>query len=413
MHQVKRALASAAVVAATAVLAMGCGSGGGDDSASSGSTTAGSGPKPTKSEIVLGMANASSGVADGAQTKSNEAVASAWTQWVNKDLGGINGHPVKVVVKDTKDDPATATRAAQTLIADKSVIAEVGGADTVSGAVWAKALNDAKVPMVGGELVDQAVVQASPYLFSLDIPTVPLVKLIPASAKAVGAKKVGVILCAESPACNGVADLLKPIVLQLGMKWGGFVGVRAGEASYTAACLAMKQSGADFVQLAVPSATGSRIIEDCQRQNITFPNYGTAYGGFDGNKLKPYTDKGVSVVGQFAGFPWFAQTPGAKQFRDVMAKYGGDAPYQNNIQTAAWAGFELFRKAMANASDHPTREEVAEALWKVKGEDLGLLPEPVTYTKGKTSPLLKCGWSATLSKSGYSALAKLCPGGTS
>ncbi len=38
----------------------------------------------------------------------------------------------------------------------------------------------------------------------------------------------------------------------------------------------------------------------------------------------------------------------------------------------------------------------------------GALAEPVTFTEGKPSPLLKCAWTATLSKGEYTGLKKLC-----
>jgi branched-chain amino acid transport system substrate-binding protein len=409
-----RIFMSVLLFAALAATLVACG-GGSDDGSGSGSSasaaTTPSGPKPTKSQITLGMANATTGVADGAQSKSNEAVGKAWVKWVNNDMGGVNGHPVKLVIKDTKDDTATAAQAAKSIIADPKIVAEIGGVDTVSGAVWIKALSDAKVPVIGGGDNNDPTITSNPYFFSLDVAAGTIIPLMADAAKAAGAGSIGMVLCAESAGCKGAADLLKPRVAKLGMKWAGFVGVRATDPNYTAACLAMKQAKAGFVQLAVPSATGTRVIADCQRQGVQFANYGTAYGGFDGDKLKQHTDAGVKVTGEFAGFPWFADTPWAKAFRDAMDKYGDGAPHQNDNQTMTWAALEMFRKAMANVGDSPTRADVAKAMWSIKDEDLGgMLPSPVTFTEGKASPLLDCGWTASLSKGRYTGLKKLCLG---
>jgi branched-chain amino acid transport system substrate-binding protein len=410
-HMRVRALLSGALVLASAGALAACGDS--DSSSDTASAAQGSGPKPTKSEITIGMTNASTGVADGAGTKSNEAVAKAWAKWVNGDLGGINGHPVRIVIKDTKNDTATAAQVAKAMIADPKVLAEVGGADTVAGAVWTKAFSDAKVPVIGGGDNNDPTITGNPYYFSPDVAGGTMIPLMADAAKAAGAQSVGMILCAESAGCKGAADLLKPRVAQLGMKWAGFVGVRATDANYTAACLAMKQAKADFVQLALPPSTGTRVISDCKRQGVQFGTYGAAYTGFDADKLKVHTDAGVKVTGEFAGFPWFADIPGAKAYRDAMDKYGDGAPDENDSQTAAWAALELFRKAMANAGDAPTRADVAQGLWAIKDEDLGgLLPAPVTFTKGKPAPLVKCAWTASLSKGQYTGLKKLCLSGT-
>jgi branched-chain amino acid transport system substrate-binding protein len=67
--------------------------------------------------------------------------------------------------------------------------------------------------------------------------------------------------------------------------------------------------------------------------------------------------------------------------------------YQDPTSTATWASLELFRKAMANASDQPTRDEVFSAYYTLKNEDLGgLLPQAVTFTKGQPAPKMNCFW---------------------
>jgi hypothetical protein len=82
-----------------------------------------------------------------------------------------------------------------------------------------------------------------------------------------------------------------------------------------------------------------------------------------------------------------------------MTKYGKGVP-QNPIQGDTWNGLEMFRKAMANASDNPTPAEVAENLSKIKDDDLGgLLPQRISYSPvGTPQQPMSCLWGANIVK---------------
>src|SRR5579859_477387 len=110
-----------AVIGALALSAGACGSSTSSSAKTPLPTTSGNVPTssghaaPAKSLIVIGMPVAATGYSSTAQAPTF-AVAAAWQKWVNNDLGGINGHPVKVVTIDTKADPATALTASRELI---------------------------------------------------------------------------------------------------------------------------------------------------------------------------------------------------------------------------------------------------------------------------------------------------------
>ena len=233
--------ACARLVAAVAVMAMtaACGSsshtptgtesanaGGAGSSSSASASTSSSGSTAIKSPIVIGFANASTGAADGAQDAPNVGIANAWATWVNTQMGGINGHPVRLLIRDTQDNPATAARIAQELI-QNHVVAEVGGADSATDAVWIKALAAAHIPTIGGgDQIDHTLIVSVPLYFPVIIDVLNYIPLIANEAKLAGAHSVGTVLCAESPTCAGAATLLKPQVLKLGLTDAGFVGVR-------------------------------------------------------------------------------------------------------------------------------------------------------------------------------------------
>src|SRR5262249_4611597 len=97
--------------------------------------------------------------------------------------------------------------------------------------------------------------------------------------------------------------------------------------------------------------------------------------------------------GAIDGFPWWSNDPQVKTFRNAFKKYAPGKKYQDSTATATWDAFELFRKAMANASANPTSQEVIDAMYKLKDEDLGgLLPQKLTYTQGQPAPFINCFW---------------------
>ena len=110
------------------------------------------------------------------------------------------------------------------------------------------------------------------------------------------------------------------------------------------------------------------------------------------------------------GFPWWVNTPAVEQYRAVIHKYGGaNISYQEPEQSSTWASLELFRKAMARASDNVTPAEVANAMWSLPPTTLnGLLPQPTAFHRNKPATPINCAWTTTLSNGTYSNTRRIC-----
>jgi hypothetical protein len=218
------------------------------------------------------------------------------------------------------------------------------------------------------------------------------------------------VLCSESTSCAGAVALWQPRVASLGLNWGGYVQVAAAAPSYTSSCLTLQQNGSNFVELAVAAQVAVRVIKACKQQGFVPDHYGVATASFDGPALAPLTTGGAAITGVLVGFPWWTDTAPAKQYRDVMSKYGPKKlKSENDAQSNTWTALEMFRKAMANASDNPTSAEVEQAMDNVKDEDLGgLLPEKVSFTAGQPSKVINCVWRGELSDGKYSAGETQC-----
>ena len=220
------------------------------------------------------------------------------------------------------------------------------------------------------------------------------------SAEQVGATVFGVVSCTEVASCAASEPLWEPSAAQAGIEFGGGIDASSSAPNYTAECLQLVNEGVDYVQLSMPPAAGEKIAADCRRQG-----YEGWFGATAGSVVaSSFTDPELRLAGALNGFPWYADAEPVQAFRDAMDA-AGVTEYQDPTSTATWSALELFRTAMADASDAPSREEVFEAYYALQDEDLdGLLPQGVTYAEGQPSPPVNCFWIYTLEGGEFSGV---------
>ena len=103
--------------------------------------------KPKGTPIVIGVIGSFTGP-QASSSRQAQTVAPAWAKYVN-GLGGINGHPVKVVLADDGGDPAKAQAAEKTLVDQNNVVAIVVSSDNEVAAFDEDAISK-KVALVSG-----------------------------------------------------------------------------------------------------------------------------------------------------------------------------------------------------------------------------------------------------------------------
>ena len=345
--------------------------------------------EPTGSPITIGMALGETGSSSSTQQFARP-VAEAWAEYVNSELGGINGHPVNLVIKDTKSDGATGTAVVRELVEQDNALVLLS-VDAASESAYGEYTMQQNIPVIGvGYSPATWIALPNWFATSTTIPAVVQAQFV--SAKEVGATKWGVISCIEVASCAASEPLWEPAAAQVGIEFGGGIDASTSAPSYTAECLQMINEGVDYVQLSIAPAAGEKIAADCRRQG-----YEGWFGATAGSVVASnFTDPELRLAGALNGFPWYADAEPVQTFRDVMDA-AGVAEYQDPTSTAVWSALELFRTAMAEASDEPTRDEVFQAYYALQGEDLdGLLPSGVTYTEGEPSPAIPCFWVYTL-----------------
>ena len=394
---------AAALLLALSLLLVACGGDKGSSAKPAGETTAGA-AKGTPLRIgVLDAQNAKVSVGD----ERAPVVLDAWAKAVNAD-GGVAGHPVEFVVKDTKGDPSTATKVAGELASDKTISA-VLAFDTFTEGVFAPVITKAGLPVVGG-------MGASPVVWGKLPNWLPVVTTFPASinswpvaAQAAGAKKPILAVCAEYPTCAAIAPIAQSATEKLGMTYGGTVKLSLSAPDHTAACLSIADKGADFVMLGLDAASSAKFIGECTTQKYE-GGWGIIQNSVDQGILKA-NDPGVPVSLMLSSFAWWDDSAPVAAYRDMMEAQGVSESDWGSLQgTAAYATMELFKQTLeANASslpDDPTAKDVIAAYGTIKDETLdGLLPQPITFTPGKPEPLVNCYWLGTFEHGDFTGAA--------
>ncbi|MFE4963774.1 ABC transporter substrate-binding protein [Streptomyces sp. NPDC056660] len=387
----KCALRLGVMAAAVILVASACGSGDSDDSGGSSTKARPTAPAPKGTPIVIGSVGHYSGFA-GATSKASADAVSAWAQWTN-DKGGINGHPVKVVVKDDQADPSKALAAVKSMVEQDKVIALVGSHEAGLEAVWEKYTTGKGIPVVGGSS-NSAAYETDPLFFPTAQTAANYVALWANAAKLAGRHQVGAIACAEVPACQSMFSLVKRAAPAVGVTFASGLAVSASAPSYTSQCLSLRAKGVDAVITGTAQEVTTRFISDCAKQGYK-PLF-----VIPGQSYKPDVAKNPAHEGAYLAndsFNWFSDDPAAKEFRDTMSIYSPNSPL-NASATAGWAAAVMFGKALATAtSAAPTSADVVKGLLARPAEDTlnGMIP-PTTYREGKPATVAPCGWYAQI-----------------
>lgn len=377
-------------IAATllALAAGGCG-GGEASSGVAGTSTAKGDAAPLEIAVLVDETGA---VLSGEQRAP--AVLRAWVDAQNAK-GGVAGHPVRLMIEDTKGDAATAAAAATKVAGDPAVVAAISFDANAEG-VYAKKLVAAGLPVIGGMGFDPRVWGALPNWYSVVTNFPAVIDSAMVLAQSVGAKRPSYAVCAEVATCEAIGGIAEKASNALGLDYAGTIKLAAAAPDYTAQCLAMIKQGVDFVALGHGAQVDLRFAKDCKTQGYEGA-LGMTSGSIEPEILRK-DDPGVPIDLALNAFPWYAPQAPAAAYRRMMQHAGvPETSWGDPHGTAAYATLELFRKTLeANAGAlpaTPTRRDVAKAYGTVEDETLdGLLPQPLTFTAGQPAPLVSCYW---------------------
>jgi branched-chain amino acid transport system substrate-binding protein len=349
--------------------------------AGGGTSTGGAAPgarAAAGSEVVIGSVGTYSGVVGSIFAGGREATQ-AWAQSVNA-RGGLNGHPVKLLLADDGGDPARALGIVRDMVERQGAIAFVGNNMPVSLSGIRKYLEDHRIPLIGGDLTLPDWTQ-SPMLF----PQGTTIDTIGRAALALmaknGAPKMAILFCGESPSCAALTRQVPPEAQVLYT-----AQISLAQVDFTGECLRAKDKGVQGIFVAADAGTVLRVARSCKQQGLNV-QYGTA-----SIAVGPQLADDPNVEGLIApvlSFPWVLKDGPFAAFANAMATYAPGVPL-SAIASGQWTSGVLLEKAGAGLSAKPTSAELIAALGKVRNERLGGLAAPLTFNPGGPASKVTC-----------------------
>lgn len=382
VHLLKHPIAVAGTAALLLGAMAGCSSSsssaGGKRTGSSQTSAATSAATPSGSPIKIGVIATTTGP-QASGCNQGATVAPAWADWINKEKGGINGHPVQVTVKNDAGEPTTAQSVAKELVSAGVAVVLVS-CDNLLPA-YEGMFQAARIPLVSGPANNPDwYTKAGMYPLPTDLISGQADQVAVAKQFA-GATKVADLYCSEVAACAQAAPLKAAAAKKLGLGFES-MAVSSTAVNYTAQCLKLKQDKVDYAIISFVAPAGAKFIRDCQAQGYT-PTFGTSSQSLGAKDL--FDVKGAKLFGVAYGFPSNADAAAVQNFRDVMGRYA-KGPWREGVGSMSWVGLEAIRTAASTVSTAAsvTAADITKGLDSFKDEDLGgLLANKVTFTAGK------------------------------
>ena len=191
----------------------------------------------------------------------------AWAKWQNAN-GGINGHPVEVVVQREPDNPGIAMTDVQNLV-HQGIVALVSD-DTQDETAWEPFVAKDGIPMF--EATSGSVnLATSPLGFSTQVSLLDTPAAIVAAAAKAGSKEMAVLYCGEIPECAQAVPALAGAGKAIGVNVAFSSSILGSAPNYTAQCLTAKAHNATSLEVADASQIIIRVAASCARAGLHAP----------------------------------------------------------------------------------------------------------------------------------------------
>ena len=216
-RRIATACLAAALVADVAAGCSSASSGASGSASSSSSGASGSAPAAatvTGTPIVIGSVGTYT-QGQGQFNDPGEPAIEAWADWVNAH-GGINGHPVKLIVKDNQGDQAQAVSMVKQLVQQDHVVAFVSNQDGSLNAGYASYLDQQKIPVLGGSVFTLQPWVSDPMFYPEGLTAIQDMASLALTSRTLGITKVGSLACSEASQCAAANTLAKAIFGQAG-----------------------------------------------------------------------------------------------------------------------------------------------------------------------------------------------------
>jgi branched-chain amino acid transport system substrate-binding protein len=314
----------------------------------------------------------------------------AWAQYTNAH-GGINGHPVEVIVKDDQGTPNVGLADTTALIKGDHVLGITCMCAT--GFTDAPTALKSGLPVVGpwfGDLYGTTL--GHPNDFEIDTSYIAELATQYQLGKRLGGTRAGFINDA-TVATGTVTSANQHAALDAGMPLVKAVAAAHAEPSHVAECLALKAANVNVVAEILPQATLKQVMDQCFVQGFK-PIVLT-----QSISLSPYwlTDPSFSTTnsgGDIPVAPWFEKSiPAVATMDQAILTYDPKAfDVDPTAAVEAWVSMTVMAKGAAagNMGDTPTSAKLIAGLHTINNDTFNGLTVPLTYTNGNEVNVPNC-----------------------
>jgi branched-chain amino acid transport system substrate-binding protein len=322
-----------------------------------------------------------------------------WADYANAH-GGVNGHPVKVLVSDDQSSPSAHQADLAAMLQQNHVIAFVGNSDAVAGAGSESYIDSVKTPVIGGDTAGQYY-NTDPYYFpQATSGNAESESFMFGAASETSLRKLGILTSSDT--ALGAQQLAED---KSYAPQAGFNVVYSGQASittpdFTAQCLSANQAGVQVFAVALDDNSIGRLASNCAQQNF-HPVF--VLGGPQDQTSQATNPNMQGTVSAGNTFPWFLNnTPAAQTFQTAVAKYAPGVVPSGGMMLG-WISGLLFGAAAVHLPTNPTSQDVLNGLWAIKNDTLGGLTYPLTFNSGQATPTPPCWFNMTITNNAWAS----------
>jgi branched-chain amino acid transport system substrate-binding protein len=310
----------------------------------------------------------------------------AWSAYINAK-GGINGHPVRVILGDDNADPARTLALVRQMVERDHVIAFLNEYSFTLAAAT-KYLEEKQIPVIGSIGGDAAGDHSAMVFHPLVGPDKGQAwGFLLSIATQTDKKKLGLIYCREAATCAVQMGSFKKL-----LPWNGLESVYEAQVSlaqpdYTAEMLQAQRAGAEVIVSLVDSASVARLAQSAHRQG-----YNPIFSGtYNLNQDLIYAGgKDVDGLILTSRTPPWDSSPKMQFYRDAMDRYQPKA-YRGDLGGGVFvAGKLLEEKIGPLLGEPPTTAQILQGLYALHNETLGGLLPGVGFIHGEHFTTNQC-----------------------
>jgi branched-chain amino acid transport system substrate-binding protein len=321
--------------------------------------------------------------------------AQLWVKHINAK-GGLNGHPVKMVVYDDGGDPARHRAATKEAVERQHAIAFFSNVEPITGSTKIEYINSKRVPVVGISSSETWAFTSPMYFPQASAGEGWSRSAIPSFAGQTipsGKTKLGTLICVEATDCDTNDRIAAEMAKRFGYQHVYRARMTITQPDYSAECLAARNQQVEVFYVISDQNTLRRVALACARQGYR-PIFAVSALSVDDNMK---TDPNLAgLVAWHNVFPYFQTgTPASDEFQQAIRTYGNGIS-RGSGTSLGWVAGKLLEKAGADLPEPPTSEALLNGLWAIKNDTLDGLTAPLTFVRDQPPSPSSCWFNITI-----------------